>query len=204
MGPLFVAIEGLDGSGGTTQVERLAAWLPTQGTREVVTTCEPSRGPIGGFIRVALADLDANIGDAALAYLFAADRRDHLDRVVRPALQRGAVVVSDRYVHSSLAYQSLALGLPAVAELNASFPAPDLTIYIELDPEICLRRILARGRALDRFEAQDRMRRIRDAYEDALLYARARGHRIARVDGHGTEDEVALRVQAVVAQVAEP
>lgn len=198
--PHFIAIEGIDGSGGTTQTRRLAEWLTGRGFRDVIVTCEPTSGPVGRFIRQALNPNDpaSRIGDAVLPYLFAADRRDHLDREIIPALQRGAVVVTDRYYHSSLAYQSLALGLAAVAGLNADFRRPDLTVYLDLDPEVCLARILSRGDELERFEALDRMRRVTDAYDSVIVHCRTHGERIVRVDASGTPDEVhALVVEAV-------
>ena len=120
-------------------------------------------GTRGSFIRTALnPDHEASaIGDAVLPFLFAGDRRDHLDREIIPALQRGAVVITDRYYHSSLAYQSLAVGLPAVASLNERFRAPDITIFLDLEPEISLARIEARGETRERFEALDKLRQSR-------------------------------------------
>ena len=93
----FIVIEGLDGSGGTTQCRLLTQWLETQGAKEVIQTAEPTDLPVGTFIRKALKqDTDeGRLGDA-VSHLFAADRQDHLDRRVNPALARGAVVISDR------------------------------------------------------------------------------------------------------------
>jgi dTMP kinase len=190
---MFLAIEGLDGSGGTTQVGRLAAaWAERAPGREVVCTREPSPGPVGRLLRQALADV--TIGEGVLPYLFAADRRDHLDRVVLPALARGAVVISDRYALSSFAYQSLAIGLDKVAALNADFPAPDLTLLLDLPPEDCLARIRARGGAVERFETLDRLREIAAGYDAAVALAEARGWRIARLDASGSPDAVARSV----------
>jgi len=197
MRPLFIAIEGLDGSGGTTQVRLLGTWLAASG-RDVHLTAEPSRGPVGRFIRQALADPDEHVSDAILPYLFAADRRDHLDREILPALERGEHVVSDRYTHSSLAYQSLVLGLAPVAELNARFRAPDLAILLDLDPETCLQRVLARGETRDRFEALDRLRAIHDAYEAVLVHARIHDEPMIRIDARGSVQEVHARVVAAV------
>ncbi|MCK6503019.1 dTMP kinase [Myxococcota bacterium] len=197
MRPLFIAVEGLDGSGGTTQVKLLADWLRAQG-RPVHVTAEPSTGPVGRFIRQALADPQARVGDAVLPYLFAADRRDHLDREVLPALERGEHVVSDRYKHSSLAYQSLCMGLSQVAELNSRFRAPDLTLLLDLDPETCLQRILARGEPRDRFEALDRLRAVHDSYEAVVVLTRSQGERVCRVDAQGSVEQVHARVVAAV------
>ncbi len=194
----FVVIEGLDGSGGTTQVARLADWLRSEHLLTVETTHEPSDGPVGRFIRQALDPTtpEGLLGDAVLPYLFAADRRDHLDRTVLPTLERPRTwILSDRYYHSSLAYQSLSVGLATVAELNSPFRAPDLTLVIDLEPEVCLERIERRGGVRERFEALDRLRRIRDAYEDVIVHCRTRGEQVVRVNGEGSVDAVAERIR---------
>ena len=205
MRPLFIAIEGIDGSGGTTQTRMLADWFSAQGYSEVLTTAEPSTGPVGQFIRRALdpGQPESCIGDSVLPFLFAADRRDHLDREIVPALQRGAVVISDHYYHSSLAYQSLAIGLPEVAALNDRFQMPDLTVFLDLNAEACLERIERRGATVERFEAIDRLRQISDAYEGVIVHCRARGERIERVDATGTPDEVHQRICLLVLEVIE-
>jgi dTMP kinase len=203
MASLFVAIEGLDGSGGTTQARLLAAWLEARHF-EVVLTREPSDGLVGTFIRKALEPTSEHgrLGEGVLPYLFAADRRDHVDRVIVPALQRGAAVVTDRYYHSSLAYQAPIMGLAAVAALNESFPAPDLTVLLDLPAEKCLERVRARGGAPERFEALDRLREIQDAYDSVVVHCRSRGENIVRVDASPSVDvvhaEVIASVQALV------
>ena len=200
MAAVFIAMEGLDGSGGTTQTRLLADWLKAKGISEVHTTAEPSSGPVGRFIRTALnPEHEASaIGDAVLPFLFAGDRRDHLDREIIPALQRGAVVITDRYYHSSLAYQSLAVGLPAVASLNERFRAPDITIFLDLEPEISLARIEARGETRERFEALDKLRQIQEAYYAVLVHCRARGENIVRIDADASVEEVHAAVIAAV------
>ena len=205
MSAVFIAIEGLDGSGGTTQTQQLADWFRNQGHADVLTTNEPSSGPVGRFIRTTLnPEHEASIiGDAVLPYLFAGDRRDHLDREIIPALQRGAAVITDRYYHSSLAYQSLSVGLPAVAAMNELFRAPDITIFLDLEPEESLARIEARGSKLERFEALDRLRSIYEAYEAVLVHCRARGEHIVRIHAGGTIDEVHEKVTAAVQTVLE-
>ncbi len=191
----FVVIEGLDGSGGTTQLARLAAaWREREPGREIVTTREPSDGPIGRLIRAQLAG--GEVGDAVLPYLFAADRRDHLDRVVLPAMARGAVVLSDRYALSSFAYQSAALGLDEVRRLNAAFPAPTLTFLLDLAPEGCLERISRRGAPRDRFETLERLRTVQRGYEAAI--AVTPDWPLVRVDAARSMDEVHARILEVV------
>jgi dTMP kinase len=180
----FIAIEGLDGSGGTTQVQQLAERLRADG-RTVACTREPTDGPVGRLIRQALAPTGpaSVLSDAVLPYLFAADRRDHIDRVVAPGLARGTTIITDRYVPSSLAYQGLTIGVEAAFRLNADFPAPQLTVVLEVDPTECMRRILARGGTLERFEDEARLRTIRDCYQRGLAMLEARGDRVLRLDG---------------------
>ena len=203
MRPMFIAIEGLDGSGGTTQSERLASWFEQQGDK-VTLTREPSSGPVGQFIRRVInpSDPASVLGDNVLPYLFAADRRDHLDREILPALSRQEHVISDRYYHSSLAYQSLSVGLHLVAELNRDFRAPDITIFLDLSPEACLKRIRSRGAPIERFEALDRLRNIHDAYRAVLVHCRSRGEKVVRVSAEGDIDAIAQRVLAVVQEHA--
>ena len=172
---MFVAIEGLDGSGGTTQVGLLCDALGAH------RTCEPSTGPVGRLIRQALGDASL-LGDGVLPYLFAADRRDHLEREIEPRLRAGTPVVSDRYVASSLAYQSLAAPLEHVWSLNSAFRAPSVHVMLDLPVEACLERIEARGGQRDRFETLDQLSRILEAYERAVVLLQGHGHRVARVD----------------------
>lgn len=194
---LFLALEGLDGSGGTTQLNRLALRIAALAPdRELVLTREPSDGPVGRLIRAQL--LDGEVGDGVLPYLFAADRRDHLDRVVLPALSRGAVVLSDRYALSSFAYQSEAAGMERVMALNADFPAPTLTLMLDLDPERAVERVVRRGQALDRFENLGRQRRVAAGYERALAAVAERGWPVTRIDASQTVDAVAASVWKVV------
>lgn len=176
----FIAIEGLDGSGGTTQTRALADLLRSRGI-PTHTTREPSDGPIGQLIRRALRGAEP-LSDLTLMHLFAADRQDHLDRVVRPRLDNGTWVLSDRYLASSLAYQSLFAPFSRVAEVNRDFPLPDLTVQLDLSPADCMARIDARGAPKERFERMDRLLAIQRGYEQALAWTEKRGGWVARID----------------------
>ncbi len=198
---MYIALEGLDGSGGTTQLGLLAAaCYQRDPARPVVRTREPSDLPVGKLIRALLAD--GAVGDTVFPYLFAADRRDHLDRVVLPALARGEVVLSDRCLLSSLAYQAPTLGLERVGQLNADFRPPDCTVVLDLPPALCLARVEARrarnGGTLDRFETLARLEEVAAAYDDAIGWCADRGWRLVRVDARGTPEEVAARVAEAV------
>ena len=201
--PRFIAVEGLDGSGGTTQIGLLRAAFEARG-EPVLTTREPSDRPVGKLIREHLRrSWQDCLGDSVFPYLFAADRRDHLDCVVQPALQRGESVLSDRYALSSFAYQAEAHGLDRVMRLNQDFRAPDLTIMLDLPPEVCLERILARGLPRDRFEALEQLQTIQAGYEAAIVsvsqgWNGGPAWRIVRVDAGGSPEEIAAKVQQAV------
>ena len=199
MKPLFIAIEGLDGSGGTTQSRLLKEWLEQNG-HNVHLTREPSAGPVGKFIKSALLsdEQERTLGENIFPYLFAADRQDHLDNEIFPALKEGKFVLTDRYYHSSLAYQGLTLGIPFVANLNSVFRKPDLTLILWLQPEVSFERIKMRGAPVERYETLDHLRSIEEAYKSVLAHCRAQGENIIRVDARGTIDEVHQKVIGLV------
>lgn len=163
----FIAIEGIDGSGTTLQTRALGAWLAQRG-HSVVETREPTGGAIGALIRERLSVRAAALDPAALALLFAADRLDHVAREVEPALAAGAVVLTDRYLLSSLAYQSLDCDAAWVREINARAPAPDLTLVLEVPAEVAFARVQRRlGEGVgteERFDALALQRRIAGHY----------------------------------------
>lgn len=163
----FIAIEGIDGSGTTLQTRLLADWLVGRG-HKVLETREPSRGAIGTLVRERLGIQAAAIDPAALALLFAADRLDHVALEVIPATTAGSVVLSDRYLLSSLAYQSLECEVAWVREINAHAPQPDLTLVLEVPAEVAFSRVqrrTAEGAAVEeRFDALALQQRIAANY----------------------------------------
>ena len=172
---LFIAFEGGEGSGKTTQARLVAIWLREQGY-DVVTTHEPGATKIGMRLRALLLDTaHAGMSPHCEALLYAADRAEHVAAVIDPALDRGAIVITDRYIDSSLAYQGAGRGLPSgdIAWLNnwaTEGREPDLTILLDMDPEQGLSR---RARSADRLEAEplDFHRRVRAGF---LTLARAK------------------------------
>ena len=201
-GSLFIVIEGLDGAGGTTQCRLLQSWLERRG-HTVVSTNEPTDRPVGKFIRSVLQDPHSKVGDEVLAYLFAADRQDHLDGRVKPALSRGEVVISDRYYHSSLAYQSLSLDFDFVAQLNGAFPAPDITIFLSLEPETSFARVQKRGLPIERFETLDRLRSISQSYNRVLDHCQKRGEHLLCLDATQSIEEIHELICIEVASLME-
>ena len=192
----FLAIEGLDGAGTTTQAARLVQILGSRG-RVVVATREPTTGPVGRIIRTTLrAEVNAP-AEATLPWLFAADRADHLHRTVLPALDEGAVVVTDRYFHSSLAYQSMSIPLDEVWGLNQGFRVPDVTVFLRVPVDECLRRIGDR-QIREIFEEKSRLDAIAASYENVITFLRGKGHRIVDIDGTQSQERVSEAILGLV------
>lgn len=169
----FIALEGIDGSGTTTQACLLADWLRSQKIA-CLLTAEPSSGEIGRLLRQVLARRYA-LSAAGLALLFAADRLDHLDREIKPALADGLAVVSDRYLFSSLAYQSVSNEAAWVEAINSRAQGADLTILLDAPVEACLKRVKSRdGWLMDLYEKADFLSQVRQNYLDLA----ARGERV--------------------------
>lgn len=197
----FIVLEGLDGAGTTTQLERLSAALRAQG-HKVHATREPSDGPVGVWVRQALAHRLVRPGGepvdhATLALLYAADRTDHLASEVEPALARGEIVLCDRYVLSSLAYQGATLPVSWVEAINARARRPDLTLFVEVDVKTAGKRRAARGGAAQLFENDAEQRRIAKAYR-AAIEKRGRTDRVRVIDGTQPVEAV---TQAALAEV---
>jgi dTMP kinase len=208
---VFVVFEGGEGAGKSTQVERLASALRADG-HDVVVTREPGATDVGARIRHLVLDKSESPAPRAEALLYAADRAHHVATVVRPALARGAVVISDRYVDSSLAYQGAGRTLP-VAEISwlSSWATgglkPDLVVLLDVDPGVGLSRVDARGQGQDRLESESRQfhERVRYAFLDL---AAADPKRYLVLDAARPADEisgtVADRLSALLAAAQPP
>ena len=199
MAGLFITFEGGDGSGKSTQLARLVAWLGEQG-RTVVETREPGGTDLGLELREIILHRRGYIAPRAEALIYAADRAHHVATKVRPALDAGEVVVQDRFIDSSIAYQGAGRVLDAEEVRGISTWAtegllPDLTILLDLDPEVGRARIA--GGAYDRLEEElhDFHSRVRDAY---LALAAAEPGRFLVVDAARSVDEIAAAIQARV------
>jgi dTMP kinase len=199
----LIAFEGVEGAGKSTQLELLRGELEGRG-REVVVTREPGGTPAGERVRAVVLDPKVELSPRAEALLFAAARAELVERVIRPALERGAVVLCDRYLDSSLAYQGGARGLGRgpVEEVNRFATGgllPDLVVLLDVDPADGLRR---RPGDRDRIEAQDLAfhKRVREAFREL---AAADPDRFAVVDGAAPVAEVAAQVNAAVLALLE-
>lgn len=201
-GGLFITFEGGEGVGKSTQVRRLAARLQASG-REVVVTREPGGSPGAEAIRDLVlngsADRWSPVTETLLMY---ASRRDHIERTLRPALARGAVVLCDRYADSTRAYQGAAGGAdPGLISALETYILEDVrpvrTLVFDLDPELGLARALGRPDAEARFESKglDFHRRLREGFLDI---ARAEPGRCRVIDAAGDPDQVEARILAAL------
>jgi dTMP kinase len=199
---LFITFEGGEGAGKSTQVKRLGEYLTGTG-RQVVLTREPGGAPGAEAIRKLLVEGAASRWDGVTeALLHTAARRDHLQKTVWPALQAGKIVISDRFVDSTTAYQGYGHGLD-VAMLEMLYKAaigsfrPDLTLIIDVPLDIGLARAGARGGAENRYENMDRKfhERLRDGF---LAIAKAEPTRCKVIDGARDADAVQADVVAMV------
>lgn len=176
----FFALEGIDGSGKTTQLRLLAKRLEEAGI-PCLSTCEPTDGPIGLLLRQVLTR-QVSCDNRVVAPLFAADRLDHLlreeDGLCR-AVEGGITVLSDRYCFSSYAYQSVDLPLEWVIELNrpcVQLLRPTATLFLDVDPELALERIARNREGTELFETRERLLRTREQYFRAFDLEKAREH----------------------------
>lgn len=194
--PIFIALEGIDGAGTTTQCQRLVRWLEAQG-RRALSTREPSDGPIGTLIRQILRGQHDHVDPASVALLFAADRLHHLESEIRPALAAGRDVVSDRYVLSSLAYQGVNSDAQWVEFINNRADLPGLTLFVDVPVDVCLERLVQRGDSRELFETRDMLSRVDAAYR-RLAEQLAEQHNVVVIDGTPSPDDVAAQIVDVV------
>jgi len=186
----FICIEGIDGSGKTTQARRLVSNLRRKGF-DVIYTTEPSSGRVGRLIRRYVLNRKRRVPIALEALLFAADRVDHLEAKIKPALESGKVVVCDRYVYSTLAYQGAAgLDLKWIELINRFALVPDLALFLDVPPEIVVGR-LKRKRSV--METPQNQQRVREVYMRMVKD----GH-LVLVDGNKPVGDVSRDVLRVV------
>ena len=196
--PLFIVLEGIDGSGTTTQLGLLERHLHRRG-RQVHATREPSQGPVGRLLREILLGGHklpdgAPVDGLAMALLFAADRRDHLTREIDPALAAGADVISDRYLLSSLAYQAQEAEREWVAGLGRDLSVPDLTLLLEVPVAVAAARRRAAGRPDERYDADEVQARVAVRYRELC----AADPRAVILDAGASVAEVAGAIAAAV------
>ncbi len=200
----FITFEGIDGSGKSTQLRMLASELLMKGF-EVLTTCEPGGTPLGRRLREAFLETEENVSPLAELLLFAADRAQHVNFLIKPALEEGKIVISDRYADATFAYQGAGRGFSEstvnqVIELATDGIKPDLTIFFDLPIEKAFLRTNNRNDAgvqknrMDK-ETDDFYERVRSAY---LKIAATEPERFRIINAEGSTSEVQTRLMEVV------
>jgi dTMP kinase len=186
----FICVEGLDGCGKTTQTKILVDRLKKRGY-DALYTAEPSHGKIGVFIKKYCLHGERRVSSIIEALLFAADRFEHVEREIIPALAEGKIVVSDRYLYSSLAYQGAAgLDLNWIKKVNEHALAPNLAIFIDVKPEIVVQRLKPKKSVMENLETQ---RKVREVYLKFL-----ESGELVRVDGNKSKEEVSDEILSIV------
>jgi len=186
----FICIEGIDGCGKTTHARLLVENLRKLGYDAVYTT-EPTDGKIGSFIREYLFEGEKRYSSIVEALLFAADRVEHVEGEIKPALKQGKIVVSDRYVYSSLAYQSAAgLDLEWIKALNKWIIPPDLALLIDVPPEEALQRIKRKKSVMETLENQ---KKVQKAYQKFVEQGE-----LVKIDGTRPVEQIAMEILNIV------
>lgn len=201
----FIVFEGVEGAGKTTQIQQTAAWLQGCCGIEIVTTREPGGTKLGQKIRqLLLEDADGWLDRRAELMLYGADRAQHVESVIRPQLERGNIVLCDRFIDSTIAYQGYGRGfdrqeIERVNQLATGGLQSDLTLWLDLDISIGLQRVALRGKP-DRMEraAVDFHQRVRQGYQDL---AKIDPDRIVRIDADRSQAAVQLEIQAILTQL---
>jgi dTMP kinase len=200
----FITFEGIDGSGKSTQLRLLAGDLRVRGL-EVLTTMEPGGTPLGRRLREAFLETEENVSPLAELLLFAADRAQHVNFLVKPALEQGKIVISDRYADATFAYQGAGRGFDEetvnqVIKLATGNLKPDLTLFFDIPIEKAILRTNSRSNdetvknRMDK-ETTEFYTRVRDAY---LKIAESEPQRFRKVDANGSIDEIHGRVSEII------
>jgi len=202
----FITFEGIDGSGKSTQLRMLTSELLVRGL-SVLPTMEPGGTPLGRRLREAFLETEENVAPLAELLLFAADRAQHVNFLVKPALEEGKIVVSDRYSDATFAYQGAGRGFPEatvnqIIELATSGLKPDLTLFFDLPIERALSRTNNRNDTGERKNRMDKetagfYERVREAY---LKISEDEPERFRVIDASGSTDEVKSLVLKIVSQ----
>lgn len=159
----FIVIEGLDGSGASTQARSIVDYLKIRGVRAYLTK-EPTDNVIGGLVRGALTGVYP-LPETTLQLLFSADRGHHVARFINPVLDSGGWVVCDRYYLSTVAFGGVNLNMDWLMNLQKYFPTPDMTIILKVDPKVCVERINKDRYDVELFEKVDKLTKVWSNYE---------------------------------------
>ncbi len=191
---LFITFEGTDGCGKTTQIERLKDYFEAQG-RKVIMTREPGAKGLGTKLREILLNYDGEVSSNCESFLFLADRAQHIDTLIKPAIERGEIVLCDRHIDSTVAYQGYGRGLDLdrihmLNDIATSGMKPDITFVFDIDVETAQERV---GKTKDRMESAglEFFKRVRQGF---LEIAKSEPKRVKVLDATQTRDEISEQV----------
>lgn len=194
-GARFIAFEGADGAGKTTQAGILKNELERCGAKVYLTKEPTNNSDEGRKIMRILASEDKPDGPMELQKLFVEDRKWHLENGIIPALNRGEIVICDRYFFSTFAYGAIdAKDVSGLEELNRDFILPDMTIILLVDPEKCIHRLAGRANSKDFFERVDKLTKVNEAYKKM----RGKFKGIVTLDGEGRIEDINLKITALL------
>lgn len=198
----FIVFEGIDGAGTTTQIKKLAESFPPE---SIFTTSEPTGNEIGKFIRRMLKG-DFSADGKTAAYLFAADRCEHIYGAggIEEAVKSGKLVISDRYIFSSLAYQSIFCGTELPNFLNSPFPLPELLFYFKIDAETAISRVAKRGGQIEIYEKLDLQKKIAERFDEIIDEYKSRSPemRIITINAKDTPDNISNIIVSTVGDIS--
>lgn len=188
----FIVFEGIDGSGTTTQIKKLAERFPKE---KVFVSAEPTKNETGLFLRRMLKS-EFSVNEKTASFLFAADRCEHLygKNGILEQIQNGKIALSDRYFFSSLAYQSVSCGKNFPEHLNSLFPLPEILFYFKINPEISINRVTARGEKTEIYEKIEFQKKTADIYDQVInsykQKEKSQGMKIITIDAEKPIDEI--------------
>lgn len=194
----FIVLEGIDGSGISTQVQKLKGFLETTYGVKAILAKEPSEGPIGTLIRQFLNGRMVGIDDKSLALLFAADRIDHNIEKIMPVLEKGDYIICDRYLWSSYAYQGIKNDMAWLQEINKYVYEPDLTIFIKVRPEISLQRITGSRYKTEIFEEHKVLQHVFDNYLKILDEWKRSRKNVVEINGEQNLESVEKDIRLAI------
>jgi dTMP kinase len=194
----FIVFEGIDGSGISTQTQRIKALLKSKYDIKAVLAKEPSEGPIGTIIRQVLSDRILGIDDSCLALLFAADRIDHNINKIKPVIEQGDLIICDRYLWSTYAYQGIYNDYAWIKEINKFAYKPDLTIFIKVQPETSLKRIIQGRFKTEKFEKVDVLGQVLANYIKLIKEWKDLGEPVVEINGEQDPTFVEKDIMTVI------
>lgn len=199
----FIVFEGLDGSGTTTQSRLLREWFEKE-NQPVYLTHEPTEGPIGMLIRLALSGRlrsstnNHTVNESTLALFFAGDRMDHLQNTIIPNLEKGINVICDRYYLSSFAYQSLELEFEWIKQINSKCIQPDLTLMLDVPVIVCKKRMAKERWHVDLYEDEEKLEKVRVNYLRIIEEYLKHKENIVTLNGNSSSKDVHNEVKKEV------